>query len=248
MSELEHDWPPATPSVELGLDEVHVWRVNLDAGQDQAENLREILASDERERADRFYFEKDRVSFTVARAAARSILGACLDVDPTSLVFRYGPQGKPYLDGAEANSGLRFNLSHSGKLALVAVTRDREIGVDIEQVRPLKSADRLPERFFSPAEVKSLRALPETNQLNGFFTCWTRKEAYIKAKGGGLSVPLDQFVVTLAPEEPPALLEVQWDSEEPTRWTLMNLRPGNGYAAALIAEGPDWALKRWQWT
>jgi 4'-phosphopantetheinyl transferase len=241
------DWMDADSCFVPAPDEVHVWRVNLEAGPDRVGEFRKILSGDERERADRFHFEKDRVAFTVARAAARSILGACLEANPCGLVFQYGPQGKPALDGAAANSGLRFNVSHSGQLALVAVTRDREIGVDIERIRPLKAGDRLPERFFSQAEVKSLRALPETKQLEGFFTCWTRKEAYIKAKGGGLSVPLDQFTVSLAPGEPPALLDVRWDLQEPRRWTFANLYPEDGYAAALIAEGSDWTLKRWQW-
>jgi 4'-phosphopantetheinyl transferase len=204
------------------------------------------LSEDEGARAARFYFQKDREHFIVARGLLRSILGRYLDSEPSTLRFSYSNYGKPALVGAE-EAALRFNLSHSGGLALLAVTRGREIGVDLERVRPDFVDDQIAERFFSPREVARLRALPPGVQLEAFFTCWTRKESYIKAHGEGLSLPLDGFDVTLTPGEPAALLSTRGDLREAALWSLRALHPWPGYVAALAVEGHDWQLKTWRW-
>jgi 4'-phosphopantetheinyl transferase len=164
------------------------------------------------------------------------------------LRFGYNPYGKPALVGEEGEKGLRFNVSHSHGLALYAITRGREIGVDLERIRPFPDLIGLAERFFSPKEVAALRTLPAPMQTEAFLTCWTRKEAYIKAKGEGLSLPLSQFEVSLAPGEPSALLRTQWDALEASRWSLHALTPGPGYVAALAVECNHRRMTCWHWT
>ncbi len=163
--------------------------------------------------------------------------------EPSAIAFRYGGWGKPGLDEARDGDGLQFNLSHSGDLALLAVARGRRLGIDVEAVRPMADAGPIAARFFSPRECERFRRLPESEQLAAFFRCWTRKEAYMKATGAGMSMPLDQFDVTLSPGEPPALLRVEGLPDEPSRWSYRDLDPGPGYLAALAVEGTGWRLR-----
>jgi 4'-phosphopantetheinyl transferase len=240
--------PPTTDSKTLPPDQAHVWRVRLDQPDSQVDRLRATLAPDELARADRFAFPQNRRQYTVGRGALRAILAAYLDTTPTAVPIRYTPQGKPYL--ASSASDLRFNLSHSGELALIAVTRGREVGVDVEQVDARGDLEKrlaLARRFFSLAEVAALESLPAASQTGAFYACWTRKEAYLKARGGGLLLPLDSFDVSLRPGEPPALLATRDDPAQAARWSLLALDPGPGYAAALAVEGAGFALQCWDW-
>jgi 4'-phosphopantetheinyl transferase len=205
------------------------------------------LAADERARAERFYFQRDRERFVVARAALRAILGGYLNSTPESLSFCYGSRGKPALAADCSQDAIRFNVSHSGDVALYAVTRAREVGVDVELIRPELNAERLAERFFSPREIDTLRTLPADLRRHAFFLAWTRKEAYVKATGDGLSLPLNQFAVSLIPGEPAALLSAEGDPREALRWSLRELTPGPGYVAALAVEGHGWSLACWDW-
>jgi 4'-phosphopantetheinyl transferase len=243
---LAHLWRPPEQEPLLADAEVHVWRVSLNQQHPRVQSLFRLLAAEEKERAERFYFQKDRDHFIVARGALRTILGLYLEVEPDQLRFRYAAYGKPYLE-ENGCDGLRFNLSHSHGLALLAVTRGREVGVDIEMVRQDVVEEQIAERFFSPREVSVLRSLPAEQQPEAFFNCWTRKEAYIKARGEGLTLPLDMFDVSLAPGEPAALLETRIDPGEIFRWHMMELAPGAGFRAALVVERRDWSLKCWQW-
>ena len=170
---------------------------------------------------------------------------ATCDQDPQYLRFTYGPRGKPALATDMGAVSLRFNVSHSHGLALYAMTRGRELGVDVERIRPEIVQEQVAERFFSPREVTTLRALPVPLQATAFFACWTRKEAYIKATGEGLALPLDQFDVSLAPGEPAALLRTAWDPQEAPRWTMQDLDPAPGYRAAVAVAGHDWRLTCW---
>lgn len=240
-------WSDPQETRMLGNDEVHVWRAALNEKGSRVKRLQKTLAADERARAERFYFQKDRDHFIVARGLLRTILGRYLKIEPSQLRFRYTSHGKPFLARETGGNTLRFNVSYSHGLALYAITRSRELGVDVEFTRPEPVDEQIAERFFSPREVAALRALPTNMQQEAFFNCWTRKEAYIKARGEGLSLRLDQFDVSLAPGEPPALLYTNGDPQEVSRWSLQNLTPGPGYAAALIVEGDDWRLKCWHW-
>jgi len=238
-------YPPAKP-LKLGSDEVHVWRASLDVTALQVQSLQQSLTGDEQKRAMRFYFRKDREHFIVARGLLRLILGRYLDIEPAQLRFWYSPYGKPALASEIGRNRLRFNVSHSHGLALYAITCGRELGVDVEFNRTDLAEEQIAERFFSPREVAALRALPANMQQKAFFRCWTRKEAYIKARGEGLTLPLDQFEVSLEPGKPAAMI-TNVDPQEVARWSIQELTPGPGYVAALAVEGHDWRLKCWQW-
>jgi 4'-phosphopantetheinyl transferase len=239
-------WRSAPETLLLRRNEVHVWRAALDVPESDVRRLGSTLAGDERQRAERFVFQRDRTHFVVARGLLRVLLGRYLEHDPQRLRFVYGTYGKPELATVSGGTDLRFNVSHSHGLALYAVTRQRDIGVDVEGIRPEVAQETIAEHFFSPREVAVLRALPATLQATAFFACWTRKEAYIKARGDGLSLPLDQFVVSLAPGESAALLYTGWDPQEAARWALQNLAPGPGYMAAVAVAGHDWQLTCWE--
>jgi 4'-phosphopantetheinyl transferase len=236
--------PPAT--MILGRDEVHVWRASLDESPTRIDSFLNILAEDEQSRADRFYFRRDRERFIAAHGILRTILGRYLNRAPNSLSFYYGSYGKPELAGESGSDGIHFNLSHSDGVVLYALARGREIGIDVESIRDLE-VEQIAGRFFSRQEIATLRALPPDLRNCAFFHCWTRKESYIKARGEGLSLPLDQFDVSLTPGEPAALLSTRPDSEEARRWDLQELAVASGYAAALAVEGHGWSLSCSQW-
>lgn len=239
-------WPHPPTSIVLGADEVHVWRASLKHPQHRLQQLRGTLASDEAERAARFHFERDRQHFIAARGLLREILSRYLKLSPDSLRFKYTSYGKPYLTDECGGAWLRFNVSHSGGLALYAISRGRELGIDIEQIRTDIEHKQIASDFFSKQESVALHALPAHLQQEAFFLCWTRKEAYVKGIGEGLSLPLNSFDVSLTPGAPASLLAVRGDAQEAARWTLQALEPGPDHRAALVAEGRDWQLKCWQ--
>jgi 4'-phosphopantetheinyl transferase len=218
----------------LAPDEVHLWCAELDGDGASAPLPVELLAPAERARAERFRFSRDRRRFIAARAVLRRILGRCLARPPAEIGFDYGPHGKPCLaalDGGRAES-LAFNLAHSGGLALIAVAWGRRLGVDLEAVRPLADLERIARRYFSPAEAASLLCLPVEQRPQAFFSCWTRKEAYLKATGEGIGA--------LGDEPDPAAS---------ARWSLVALDPAPGFVAALAIEAEAAAirLRRWQY-
>ena len=238
-------FPPET--LVLGCDEVHVWRATLDQTPSQSQSFLLNLAADERARAVRFYFERDRERFIVARGVLRVILGGYLNRAPERLSFSYSSHGKPALAEESDRDAIRFSVSHSHGVALYAFTRGRDVGIDLERIRADLAVVEIAERFFSQQEVAMLRAFRTEEQRQAFFRCWTCKEAYIKARGEGLSLPLDQFDVSLAPGEPAAVLGTQRDPSEAARWSLLELDPAPGYVAALAVEGHGWRLTCWRW-
>lgn len=240
-------WQPAVQPPPLTADDVHVWRIALELDDATLARLRETLADDERQRADRFHFEKDRRHFIAARAALRAILSRYLGRRAPDVRFAYTDYGKPHLAGEDDKFPLHFNLTHSHGLALLAVAHGREVGVDLELIRDNLEGEQLAERFFSPCEVAALRALPPELRREAFFHCWTRKEAYIKAIGKGLSLALDQFDVSLHPGEPAMLLATQHNPQEARRWSMRSLLPAEGYVAALVVEGQSWRLWCGHW-
>ena len=248
MTPLDPPWVPAPTDLVLSGDDVHVWRVRLDQSEACARRLQPILSADEQARARRFHFERDRKHFLVARGLLRLILSLYLDLEPSQLRFRYGTHGKPSLVTMSHHETVSFNASDSGGLALYAITRGRKVGVDLEQIRTDFSCKQIAEQFFSAREKAMLQGLHTEGAIRtAFFDCWTRKEAYIKARGEGLSLPLDQFDVSLLPGEPATLLEMRGDPLEASRWSLHDLNPGPGYAAALAVEGHGWRLACWDW-
>lgn len=240
-------WRVAPETVTLSGDQVHVWRADLDQTTAQIDGFLHTLSADERARAERFHFQRDRERFVVARGALRAILGLYLNRAPQCLSFRSSAHGKPALVLKDGEDPIRFNVSHSRGMALYAITYGRAVGIDLEYMRSDLEVEQIAERFFSRREIATLRALPASLRRYAFFLCWTRKEAYIKARGEGLSLPLDQFDVSLVPGETAALLDTRPDLDEALRWSLRELKPGlSGYAAALAVEGDDWSLALWQ--
>jgi len=223
-------WSPAPSLLSLTAGEVHVWRHRLEQPPELQEIFLRTLAEEERTRASRFHFDKHRRHFVAGRGFLRALLARYLDTTPEEVQFAYGPYGKPVLDGEHRESSLRFNASHSGDWALYAFVQDHEVGVDVEYIKADFETEGIAERFFSALEVQTLYALADEEKPAAFFRCWTRKEAYIKAIGSGLSHPLDSFDVTFAPGEPAALSRAEG-------WSLFDLEVAPEYAAALAIEG-----------
>ncbi len=231
------------PNVGLLRDEVHVWCVCLDLMSRYFGDLKRVLSEDEVDRAGRFHFERDRKRFIMTRGMLRTLLGWYLGRNPGELCFSYGRYGKPALANTSEDFTLDFNVSHSGALALYGITMDRKVGVDIESIRPFKNMEEIVMSMFSKQEKEVFSALPEYMKQEAFFNCWTRKEAYIKAVGRGLSYPLDKFSVSMMPGEPARLLEVEGKQNEECRWALKEISPAPGYVAAVAAEEHSWHVR-----
>lgn len=245
MKELEQ-WLDPPEQLVLEPGDLHVWRVWLD--QQPAvylSRLRELLSPDERTRADRFYFPIHRERYTVARGTLRILLGRYLDCPPESIKFSYGPQGKPALAEFTTPTRLEFNVAHSEQVALLGFSWGRPVGVDVEHIRSLSDMAQMAARFFSAEEYQVWQTVAAEEQATAFFNCWTRKEAYIKVIGEGLSHPLDRFVVTLRPGEPGHLLSVEGSAALAQRWQMQALHPTPGYAAAVAVEDGWNRLRYW---
>lgn len=228
-------------------NQVHVYYAYLNQRASQLHQLAQTLSEDERVRAEQLHFEQDKNRFIARRGLLRTILGSYLDTEPGQLQFSYGRYGKPTLAKPFVSNFLHFNTSHSNGLALYAITVGRPLGIDLEYVRPIGEAEQIAERFFSARENAVLRTLPVGDKNQAFFYCWTRKEAYLKAIGDGLTRPLNQFSVLLDSWEPASPLSVSGDPKEVSGWTLQTLTPVPGYVAALAIEGHERRLMCRQW-
>lgn len=234
MADSTQSWVPGGLPSRLADGEVHVWKVTLARDSHSVAWLSSLLDDEELARARRFRFERDRDHFITARALLRRCLGRYLDLAPGAVRFVYGLHGKPAL--VDAGAAVTFNVSHSHGVALFAFSTGRQLGVDVEQICEDRAGPQIAERFFSLREAATLRSLPAECRTAAFFRCWTRKEAFIKAIGEGLSHPLDRFDVSLAPDEPAALLRVEGDETAPKTWAMYDLPPIPGFASALAVE------------
>lgn len=232
---------------ELKGRRIHVWAARLDPPAWRVEQLHRLLDADEKKKAARFRFDRHRRRFIVGRGFQRITLGDYLGVDAATIELAYGDKGKPYLARQPEGAPLYFNLSNSEELALLGLNRECEIGVDVEQLRAVHEMEQLAERFFSKQESPVLLALPEERRVEGFFNCWTRKEAYLKAVGTGLSAPLNRFDVTLAPGDEPRMLALEESREKAARWSLYHLNPAAGYLGAIAIEEDGWRIDSWTW-
>ena len=223
-------------SVNLNIEtgQVHVWTVPLDLTPTRFLNL--SLSSDERDRAERFVFENDRRRFVTCRGLLRDLLARYLGADPAGLTFYYGPKGKPFLAAPFDRIDLRFNLAHSEDLAIFAFTRGAAVGVDVERVRDIPDMADLAERVFSAREKAAYGALPDNEKRTAFFRGWTRKEAFIKALGDGLSFPLDGFEVSPGPGSPARSISIDGDETEARRWSVRDLSPAPGFVGAIAVK------------
>lgn len=241
MVNTEWFFPPR--DLRLRASEVHVWRAHLDSEIPFLERFEGVLSVPEQERAARFVLQRDRIRFVVGRGVLRFVLARYTGWPATMVPLTLGPAGKPRLPVDEAGAATCFNVSHSDGLVVCAVARDREIGIDIEALRPSTSYREIAEHSFSPVELAEWRALPPEHLLEGFFMCWTRKEAYVKAVGAGLSLSLRSFAVSLTPGRPAVLT-----SEDAEKWAMRSFCPDQGYVGAIVAEGSDWSPTFWNWS
>jgi 4'-phosphopantetheinyl transferase len=239
MTRLDLSWSARPASLSLSETDVHLWYTPLDQSSTVVERFQHLLSNEERQRAERFYFAQDYEHFIVGRGMLRVLLGSYLRVPPAALKFQYGQYGKPVLVQPNTAEQLTFNVSHSQNLALYAIACNREVGVDVEYMRSLADAPGIAAQFFSPEERNALQALPEPQYQRGFYSCWTRKEAYIKALGKGLLQPLEMFTVPLTSDQNDQPLPIQNEQEDCSRWYLYDIPPPPlfpDYKAALVVE------------
>jgi 4'-phosphopantetheinyl transferase len=233
--------PPVAPA------EIQVWRINLASPAAEIARLEILLSAGEKNQAAQFHFDRDRRRFIVRRTVLRQLLVANLGLPPEQIQIESAGLQKPKIAAAQNPRDLRFNTSHSGDVALVALATNCEIGVDIEQHRALPDAGGLALNFFSDLENRLLARLPEHQRLEGFFNCWTRKEAFVKAVGQGLSYPLKNFSVELSPGKPAAILENSDAAEPAEKWSVRSLDAGVGFSAALVFAGKNHTKIFFEW-
>jgi 4'-phosphopantetheinyl transferase len=241
-------WPPPAEWPGLPGGDIHVWRVSLTPSPDRLDALRLLLAAEERARADRILLPDRGAAFLLARAALRQLLGRYLEIPPESIAFGYTAHGKPFLAGPGPLPPLRFNVSHSGRLALLAFRLHREIGVDVEEIRTTPDLTGIARRFFTAAEAGSVLSRPPAGQAGAFYACWTRKEAYLKATGRGIAAGVASMEIFTGPDGQPALRTPSPDAVPQPDWAIRDLAAGEGYAAALAAEGPFAGIRCWEFS
>jgi len=232
--EIAFNPPPRT--LELANGEVHVFCTSLDQPRERMERLVDTLSEEERHRAGRFRFKKDLDRFVAGRGILREILGWLLNVKPGELRFSYGSNGKPQLAMPPGNSFPHFNVAHSGSLAVYAVSREHEVGIDIECIRPLREAEDIAANFFSKSEQTQWLSLPAAVKTEAFFNCWVRKEALLKANGKGIGEPLSQVEVFFT-----------GDLFSDTQFTLRSfLLPVRDHVAAVAVKCRDPLISCWR--
>jgi 4'-phosphopantetheinyl transferase len=239
-------WSDPPKPLALPTGRVDVWRVRLDEPA-KSSSAGSVLSLDEIARANRFHFERDRIHFTRCRSALRGLLAGYLAIAANEIRFEYLTSGKPQIAAEQNQQALQFNVSHSANMALIAVGTEHRIGVDIEKIRGDVDAMSLAERFFSLRERAGLQALPDHLRVTGFFACWTRKEAFLKATGDGLSFPLADFSVTTHPDLHPELEDISGNTETGKRWFLADLTVAEGYRATVALEHPRSPLETYSW-
>lgn len=253
MTNSSNIWRTPTQPLTLTRSDVHIWRASLERPEAEVARLHQLLSADEQARAARFHFEIHQRRFIVGRAILRQLLGRYLNMDNRLIRFYKTEYDKPYIKHLLNGSELCFNVSHSHEMALYAFTRDRRVGIDIEYRRRIIDLDSIAEHFFAPSEVETLMRFSPQVRPNAFLNCWTRKEAYIKGLGEGLSHPLHTFTVTLAPGQPARLVSDQGDPTAPDRWQFTAFDAHIDYQSAIAVEAaltlPDERnLSYWQFT
>ena len=239
-------WSNGLGDERIGNGHVHVWYVDLSAADTCVPTPESVLSLDERARAARVVQGENRRRFVVSRAVLRCLLSQYAEVAPEQLRFDYGPHGKPELASTGLAQGLGFNMSHSGDVILYAVARGRSIGIDVEHERPRSNFMRIAERFFSVEECEALHAFPDRDRPSAFYRCWTRKEAYVKARGDGIAAGLDTFSVSM--DEEPCLLRSDEGPAEVARWSMADIVVEDGYVSTLCAEGRELIVSHFVWS
>lgn len=213
---------------EISDNEIHIYQTYLDKPPSEIDNFRKILSQDELQKADRYKFDSDRNNYITCRAILRNILSQYSDFSPDEIIFSYTDKGKPYLNGNE----IKFNLAHTNSYAAYAIIKEKEVGIDLEYVRRIPDALKIASRYFSSAEINELKEISETELDRAFLNCWTRKEAFIKATGDGLSYPLADFSISLN-SDLPEILYIKGKLSEIKEWSLYNVKVESDYVSSL---------------
>ncbi len=244
---LATEWATGPLRPVIGRGDVHVWCAELDVSDADLVALDALLDPGERARAARFRFNRHRTRWVAAHGMLRSVLARYVQVPAGTLEFAAEPGGKPHLRGPRSDREVHFNLAHAEGIALLAVSTLGEVGVDVERVQPMPDAEVIAETHFAEGEREGLRRLQPARVDSGFFSCWTRKEAYVKAVGSGLAMPLEDFEVTLSPDDPPRFVHIGGDESAATEWSLHSLAPAPGYTGAVAIRAPEITLSCWRW-
>ncbi|NOX92125.1 MAG: 4'-phosphopantetheinyl transferase superfamily protein [Gammaproteobacteria bacterium] len=242
MPDSKFKWISPPADLAIPDDEVHLWQASLDQPHSRIQELEHLLCPEEKLRAGNFMFDKHRRRFIAGRGFLRSILGGYLNQQAASLEFFYGPWGKPELVSGNIHDRLYFNVSHSHEMALYAISRNRQVGVDVEYLRAKQDVENIAQSYFYPSECKAIHSLSAEKKKEAFFKAWTVKEAYAKATGEGLSV-LEQVETSIPPDGPAALLNIHGNPDAMTRWSSCQIHPSQGYMASLVVEGRGWNLR-----
>lgn len=237
-------WISPPENLALVADRVDVWRIPTSVDEEAVSQFHAVLSEAQKARAARMRVAEKRCQYIIAQGLTRMLIGTIVGTAAESLEFDRGPKGKPYLGGEFADTGIQFNMTHTSHMALIAITMNREVGVDIERIRDNLQWEKLARRYFSPQEYGEFSSLPESERLRAFFTCWTRKEAVLKAIGTGLGGGLASFDVSIGPQSPPALLDNRWNGRFHGDWSLNPLDPGSGYVATLVTERDGFEVRR----
>ncbi|WP_400077176.1 4'-phosphopantetheinyl transferase family protein [Winogradskyella sp. R77965] len=230
--------------IELKPNTIHIWSINFVVNDDGYQRYFSFLSEDEKERASRFKFYKDRRCYVVVKGVLRLLSGVYLNKDPKKIEFNYGKYGKPKF---RHKTNLNFNVSHSGDMAIIGFVYDHTIGIDIEKIKDDFDTFEIASNFFSKVEITALKKIPKPEQYRAFYRCWTRKEAFIKAKGSGLSFPLDEFAVSLDSDLDANVLWTKWNTAEKHQWQLTSFVPSKGYIAAHIVDTKIENIQYFNW-
>ena len=239
-------WPKRTTVEAILAREVHLWATLLDLSNDRLARLQTNLSGDEFARAGRFHHAVDRARFIAARGQLREVLSDYAGVNAREIAFEYTRNGKPMMAPGATRVPLQFSVSHSGGLAIFAISLIGRLGVDVEAVKPLRDAAEIASEFFSPAECQELSSMPPSCYIDAFYRCWTRKESYLKAIGTGLLLPLNAFDVAIASTGSNSLLRVGGDESASRRWSIVHLSPAESFVGALAVESRRVNVRCWR--
>ncbi|HRF47305.1 MAG TPA: 4'-phosphopantetheinyl transferase superfamily protein [Anaerolineales bacterium] len=240
-------WLPPPANISWGPSHLHLWSFGLDQAKPITAGLETLLSASEKATAHRLRVERDRRRYIVAHGRLRQILSRYTATAPEHLTFSHGAHGKPFLSKEHVDNSVHFNLSRSQAMGLCAVAYGQEVGADVECVRPFDGMETLVNRFFSPLEQADWLHIEESRRLEAFYRYWTCKEAFVKARGEGLSLPLNQFDVAFPDNAPPRLVRVPGDPAEAAGWFVQTHILAPGYRAAVVLPGLHWQVDCWRW-
>lgn len=225
-------------------EDIHIWNIKVSFDHNIIFRFESILSADEKKKANRFKFEKDKLIYITARGILRLLSGKYLKISPKEIKFDYSEYGKPFF---KTDTSLKFNVSHSGERIAIAFSQGQEIGIDIEKIKDDFNVIELARNFFSKNEIKALEQVSKSEVNRAFYRCWTRKESFIKAEGSGLSFPLDKFAVSLDKDEQAELLKTDWEATEKDMWSLYSFVPCEEYIGAIAYRSKVVSLKYYEW-